>query len=180
MSGFFFLSVVAHVFRVFISPVFLGVLRIHSQTIRVLLAHLNVFEEVSSLVLKEVIIQVYVRPDLSLSPIFVFPMLSGGLRVILFLQVSIQHPAFPDGDSGVHPPYSVGSELGRLSGLKDAYLHPVVPSRIPPGSTRFEPLCIGFFPSASKIPLGIFTRLVATLVAFFRRHGVYSHLYLDD
>ena len=82
----FILSVIAHGFRISVSPDFPRVLRNPTKTLWSPEAHLTVLEENSSLIIKQAIVQVSDSPALSLSPIFVIPKHSGGLRVILNLK----------------------------------------------------------------------------------------------
>ena len=77
----FILSVVARGFQISVSPDFPGVLRKATQTLRDWVSS-KVLEEILSVIFKKAITQVTVHPDLCLSPIFVIPKGTWGLRVI--------------------------------------------------------------------------------------------------
>ena len=182
----FILSVIAHGFRISVSPDFPRVLRNPTKTLWSPEAHLTVLEENSSLIIKQAIVQVSDSPALSLSPIFVIPKRSGGLRVILNLKainvfIPPQHFRMETLVS-ILPTISPQDWAISLD-LKDAYLH--VP--IHPESHRL----LGFqyqnrtfhyqvLPFGLRDSPWVFTHLVATLVSHLRYRGIRIHHYLDD
>ena len=122
----FILSVIAHGFRISVSPDFPGVLRKVTKPLRSLEAHRSVLEEISSLITKQAIVQVSDSPALSLSPIFVIPKRSGGLRVILNLKainifIPPQHFRM-ETLASILPTISPQDWAVSLD-LRDAYLH---------------------------------------------------------
>ena len=182
----FILSVIAHGFRISVSPDFPGVLRKVTKPLRSLEAHRSVLEEISSLITKQAIVQVSDSPALSLSPIFVIPKRSGGLRVILNLKainvfIPPQHFRMETLASILR---TISPQDWAVSlDLRDAYLH--VP--IHPVSRRL----LGFqyqnrtfqyqvLPFGLRDSPWVFTRLVAMLVGHLRCRGIRIHHYLDD
>ena len=122
----FILSVIAHGFRISVSPDFPGVLRKVTKPLRSLEAHRSVLEEISSLITKQAIVQVSDSPALSLSPIFVIPKRSGGLPVILNLKainvfIPPQHFRM-ETLASILPTISPQDWAVSLD-LRDAYLH---------------------------------------------------------
>ena len=177
---------IAHGFRISVSPDFPGVLRKVTKPLRSLEAHRSVLKEISSLITKQAIVQVSDSPALSLSPIFVIPKRSGGLRVILNLKainifIPPQHFRM-ETPASILPTISPQDWAVSLD-LRDAYLH--VP--IHPVSRRL----LGFqyqnrtfqyqvLPFGLRDSPWVFTRLVATLVGHLRCRGIRIHHYLDD
>ena len=155
----FILSVVAHGFQISISPDFPRVLRKTTLTLWDPSAHLRVLEEILSLILKRAIVQVVDSPSLSLSPIFVIPKRTGGLRVILNLKainVFIPPSTFvwrlflPFSPPFLHRIGWFQSTSRMLIFTFRFILRPVIFSVF---STRVAPFSIRSFPSASRTPL---------------------------
>ena len=182
----FVLSVVAHGFIISPSQDFPGVLRLKTVTPRNPLAQAKIEEEITSLLQKCAIVKVDDRPHLSLSPIFVIPKKSGGLRVILNLKrinVVIPPQHFRMESLTAVLPQLHKEDWAVTLDLQDAYLH--VP--IHPSSRHL--LCFAYkdqvyhyqvLPFGLKGPPWVFTRLVAVLIASLRQSGVRIFHYLDD
>ena len=182
----FILSVVAHGFQISVFPDFPGVLRKTTPTLLDPSAHLRVLEEISSLILKRAIIQVVDSPSLSLSPIFVIPKRTGGLRVILNLKainVFIPPQHFRMETLASILPTLSPQDWAVSIDLKDAYHHVPVHR-----SSRY---LLGFqyqgrtfqyqvLPFGLKDSPWVFTHLVSTLVGYLRCRGIRIHYYLDD
>ena len=182
----FMLSVVAHGFQISVFPVFPGVLRKTTPTLRDSSAHLTVLEEISSLILKQAIVQVAHSPSLSLSPIFVIPKRTGGLRVILNLKainvfIPPQHFRMETLVS-ILPTISPQDWAVSID-LKDAYLHvPIHPTSRHLLSFQYQGRTFQYrvLPFGLKESPWVFTRLVSTLVGYLRCRGICIHYYLDD
>ena len=182
----FIISVVTHGFLITPSPDFPGVLREFTIYPGKVSAQLALEEQISSLLLKRAIVKVDDFVDLCLSPIFVVPKRSGGLRVILNLKkincfLPPQH--FRMETLSVVLPQLSKEDWAVTIDLQDAYLHVPIHHR--------SKHLLGFFLQGvcyqyQVLPFGlrdspwVFSRLVATLVAFLRRKGIRIFFYLDD
>ena len=183
----FILSVVAQGFKITLNQGFPGVLRQVTNTPRDPVAQATIWTEISSLLGKKAIVQVDDFPSLCLSPIFVIPKRSGGLRVILNLKkinLYIPPQPFRMENLPVILPQLTADDWAVTIDLQDAYLH--VP--IHPESHRllgFQYLNQTFLyqvlPFGLKDSPWVFTKIVATLISFFRRRGlrVFLFCYLD-
>ena len=182
----FVLSVVSHGFQISFTPDFPGVIRKATVTPRDPKALLSIQSEIKDLISKSAIVQVNDFPNLCLSPIFVIPKSSGDLRVILNLkQINLFIPPqrFRMETLNLILPQLSPLDWAVTIDLKDAYLH--VP--IHPDSQRY----LGFSFQGQTylyqvLPFGlcdspwVFTRLVATVIAFLRLQGIRIFHYLDD
>ena len=182
----FVLSVVAHGFIISTSPDFPGVLRLKTVTPRNLLAQAKIEEEIVSLLQESAIVKVDDRPHFSLSPIFVIPKKSGGLRVILNLKrinVFIPPQHFRMESLAAVLPHLHKDDWAVMLDLQDAYLHvPIYPS-------SRHLLCFTYkdqvyqyqvLPFSLKDSPWVFTRLVAVVIASLRQSGIRIFHYLDD
>ena len=182
----FIISVVTHGFLISPTPDFPGVLREYTVYPRKVSAQVLLEEEISSLLLKRAIVKVDDSLDLCLSPIFVVPKRSGGLRVILNLKkincfLPPQH--FRMETLSVLLPQLLREDWAVTIDLQDAYLH--VPIHQP--SRRLLGFCLpGVCYQYQVLPFGlrdspwVFSRLVAAVVAFLRQKGIRILYYLDD
>ena len=118
-------------FKISVSPDFPGVLRQATVTPRDSNVLSAIQAEIAALISKNAIVQVSDHPGLCLSPIFVIPMSTGDLRVILNLKVinlfiPVQH--FRMETLSVILPQLTPDDWAVTIDLKDAYLHvPVHP-----------------------------------------------------
>ena len=138
-----------------------------------------------NLISKDATVQVDDSLDLCLSPVFIIPKRSGGLRMILNLKyfntfLPSQH--FRMETLSTILPQISNQDWAVSIDLQDAYLH--VP--IHQNSQRF--LGFTFLDRTFKyraLPFGlrdspwVFTRLVSTLIAFLRRRGLRIFQYLE-
>ena len=170
----FILSVVTHGFKITLSPGFPGVLRQVTNIPRNPIAHATIVTEILSLLKKKAIVQVNDFPSLCLSPIFVVPKRSGGLRVILNLkQINLFIPPqhFRMEILPAVLPKLTADDWAVTIDLKDAYLH--VPMH--PESHRllgFQYLNQTFLyqvlPFGLKDSPWVFTRIVASLSSLIK------------
>ena len=182
----FILSVISHGFQISVLDSFPGFLRQTTVTPLSRVKRAAIHKEIVALLSKEAIVQIDDFPSLCLSPIFVIPKVTGGLRVILNLKdinvfIPVQHFRM-ETLAVILPQISAGDWAVSID-LRDAYLH--VPIHV-----RYRRL-LGFqFQGRTYqyrvLPFGlrdspwVFTRLVASLVGYLRLRGVRIFHYLDD
>ena len=182
----FILSVVTHGFLISPAPDFPGVLREFTIYPGKVSAQVALEEEISSLLLKRAIVKVDDFLDLCLSPIFVVPKRSGGLRVILNLKkincfLPPQH--FRMEALAVVLPQLSKEDWAVIIDLQDAYLHvPIHPRSKHLLGFSLQGVCYQYqvLPFGLRDSPWVFSRLVATVIAFLRQKGIKIFFYLDD
>ena len=182
----FVLSIISHGFRICLNQDFPGVIRKTTVAPRDSKALLSVQTEIRDLLSKAAIVKVDDSPLLCLSPIFVIPKSSGDLRVILNLKqinVFIPPQPFRMETLNVILPNLSSQDWAATIDLKDAYLHVPIhrdSQRLLGFSFLDQTYSYKVLPFGLKDSPWVFTRLVATLIAFLRLQGIRIYYYLDD
>ena len=182
----FVLSIISHGFRISLNANFPGVIRQVTNVPRDQKALLSIQGEIRDLISKNAIVQIDDFPNLCLSPIFVIPKSSGDLRVILNLKqinlfIPVQH--FRMETLSVILPQLSPQDWAATIDLKDAYLHVPIHQeshRLLGFSFQDRTYLYKVLPFGLKDSPWVFTRLVATVIAYLRLQGIRIFYYLDD